>query len=129
MTDDFNDLVDSVVLAAADQQDGPRVRAIPLNELLAQVSTDFPPTWAAMVEQRLRELQYGALMRDSISPALFHFEINAAGVAYASMVRERRRPRTVIEQLTSEASQRLVNLLNFSVALAAFIVALIALFK
>ena len=71
MADDFNEFVDAVLVKAADAQSGSRVQPISVRDLAQEVRVDFPPTWIPMLEDRLRHLQYGDLLRDSDLPGKF----------------------------------------------------------
>tara|TARA_R100001086_G_scaffold232142_1_gene153227 strand:+ start:235 stop:549 length:315 start_codon:yes stop_codon:yes gene_type:complete len=57
------------------------------------------------------------------------FGLNSTGRAMAEQIRMSRAPKSIVDRLKSETSQRLVNVLNFGVAAVALIVATIALWK
>ena len=60
---------------------------------------------------------------------MYSFALNSAGRERAEQIRRARLPKTLIERLTGETSQKLVNVLNFAVATLALIVATIAVLK
>ncbi|MEE8610864.1 MAG: hypothetical protein V3V60_00140 [Sphingomonas aquatilis] len=95
MADDFNDFVDSVLVRAADAQVGTRVHPISVRDLAQEVRETFPPTWIQMLEDRLRHLNYGELLRDSDLPGKFYFKINSEGLARAHVVRKSRESKTL----------------------------------
>ena len=60
---------------------------------------------------------------------MYTFEMNPAGRELAEKLRRDRLPKTIIQRLTGDTSQKLINVLNFGVALLALVVAAIALVK
>jgi hypothetical protein len=86
-TIDFNDLVDSVLVACAEAQGGERVMPCDVYEICRSVHPACPPTWLEMTFSRLIELGYGKKTTDYARPAARLFKINGNGVARAAEVR------------------------------------------
>jgi len=59
----------------------------------------------------------------------YSFELNSTGRNLADQISKSRGPKSLIERITSETSQRLINALNFGVAVLALVIAAIALWN
>jgi len=126
VTTDYETYLDDILVAVADRQVGPNLLAINLDELHAELFADCPPTWLQTAVKEFSSRGYG---RDFGTMNARVFMIDGSGIGKAHAVRTSRRPKTFIERLTGETSQKLVNVGNFAIALLALVVAAFALWK
>jgi hypothetical protein len=126
VTTDYETYLDDVIVAVADRQVGPNLLPINLDDLHAELFADRPPTW---LQTAVKELSLRGYGKDWGTMNARVFMIDGPGISRAHTVRAMRRPKSVIEQLTGDTSQKLVNVGNFAVASLALVVAAFALWK
>jgi hypothetical protein len=126
VTTDYEAYLDDIIVAVADRQNGPNLLPINLDELHTELFANRPPTWLQTAVKELSSRGYG---KDWGTMNARVFMIDGSGISRAHTVRASRRPKTLIERLTGETSQKLVNVGNFGIALLALIVAAVALWK
>ena len=117
---------DSVIVALADDQEPPGLGTVELSDLCKRHGITFYDSWIMTVGTDIEALGWGT---DQSTLKQRLFLINGSGLARAAEIRRERAPKTVIQKLTGDTSQKLINVLNFGVALLALVVAAIALIK
>ena len=119
MTSGYSNFCDDFLLFAADLQTGSQRTAADLHWFMQHKRPDAPPTWAETIVPDLVRQGYG---KDWGNLKQRAFMIDGPGLARAEALREQRRPKSVLERLGKVPRSDWI-------ALGAFIVSLVALFK
>ena len=121
MTTDHDYLTfrENLLVAMADEQEPPSWGELDLFELCERKRIRAQETWLHLVGRDLEELGYG---RDRSTMKNRRFLINGAGIAAATEIRRARRPKSIRERVAEFTRSDWI-------ALGAFVVSLVALFK
>ncbi|MFW2852601.1 hypothetical protein ACM61V_11830 [Sphingomonas sp. TX0543] len=118
-THNYSRYVDDVLLAVADKQIGPNLLPVNVDELHHELFSDRPTEWVQAIIGDLEGRGYGK-DRDIQNSRVFL--INGKGLARVAEIREERRPRNILDYLRGFSRSDWI-------ALAAFVVSVIALIK
>ncbi len=117
--DSYADFCDQFLVACAENQNSDEIEPIEVEAFCAKHFPKAAPTWVQSVTRTLVEMNLG----DDWSTHDGHtFVINGHGILMADKIRHNQRPKSIIDKIRSVPRSDWI-------ALGAFVVSLIALFK